>query len=584
MATGSGGGAGAGSGGGDGGVRLADLRESLASLVDAYRYMETPVERYALFVLLPGLAFSLAVGVALVVLAPPAFVTAPLALLAVLPPLVALVYPKVVADRRRREVREQFHLFLTHITVLSLTNIERVEVFRTLAGVEEYGPLAAEMGRITALVDAWNQSLDDACRRRSKRVSSELLADFLERLAYTVGAGQGLDDFLVDEQESIIQEFVIRYESDLSKLDVLQELYLSLMLSTTFILVFATVLPLLLGVPPTLLVGGVIVMFAIIQAAFLFVIHTVAPRDPVWLAPESDHSPMHRVRPAVVAGAVGSLVVAVAVLAVGLGYTPLRPDVLPRPISLALPTTPLLVPGVAMRREERKVTDRDEGFPSFVRALGGVESVKQTSTANVLESLRKKDFGALTGNVDNLYKRLRTRIDAEAAWRLFAAETGSYLIQKFGDMYVVGRRMGGEPRRLGQVISANLNEVLYVREQRAQATVTFIGVIYGITAAAMFSAFVGLEIAGQMLTITEEIAAQNGEFVQSLFSTGNYDVDVIEYLLLMVVLVNAVLSSLMIRIADRGHFVSALPHFVLLTWTGGLVAVGTETVVGGLIG
>jgi flagellar protein FlaJ len=151
-------------------------------------------------------------------------------------------------------------------------------------------------------------------------------------------------------------------------------------------------------------------------------------------------------------------------------------------------------------------------------------------------------------------------------------------------MYVVGRRMGGEPRRLGQVISANLNEVLYVREQRAQATVTFIGVIYGITAAAMFSAFVGLEIAGQMLTITEEIAAQNGEFVQSLFSTGNYDVDVIEYLLLMVVLVNAVLSSLMIRIADRGHFVSALPHFVLLTWTGGLVAVGTETVVGGLIG
>jgi flagellar protein FlaJ len=114
--------------------------------------------------------------------------------------------------------------------------------------------------------------------------------------------------------------------------------------------------------------------------------------------------------------------------------------------------------------------------------------------------------------------------------------------------------------------------------------VTFIGVIYGITAAAMFSAFVGLEIAGQMLTITEEIAAQNGEFVQSLFSTGNYDVDVIEYLLLMVVLVNAVLSSLMIRIADRGHFVSALPHFVLLTWTGGLVAVGTETVVGGLIG
>ncbi|KPN29017.1 flagellar assembly protein J [Halolamina pelagica] len=133
------------------------------------------------------------------------------------------------------------------------------------------------MGRITALVDTWNQSLDDACRRRSERVPSELLADFLERMAYTVGAGQGLDEFLLDEQESIIQEFVIRYESALDKLDVLKELYLSLMLSVTFILVFATVIPILIPIPPTLLLGGIIGLFSIVQVGFVYVIHTVSP-------------------------------------------------------------------------------------------------------------------------------------------------------------------------------------------------------------------------------------------------------------------------------------------------------------------
>jgi flagellar protein FlaJ len=562
---------------------LVDVRELVTSIANAYRYMEIPLERYALLVLVPSLVFSLGVGAAVLVVAPPPFVALPAAMLGFLPPLAALIYPKVAADRRRREIKEQFHLFLTHITVLSLTNIERVEVFRTLAAVDEYGALAEEMGRVTALVDTWNQSLDDACRRRSKRVPSELLGEFLERLAYTVGAGQELSDFLVDEQESIIQEFVIRYESDLSKLEVLQELYLSLMLSTTFILVFSTVLPLLLGVPPTLLVGGVIVMFAIVQASFLFVIHSVAPRDPVWLQPESHHSPMHRVRLPLVIGVVLSLLTAVVVLAVGLGFTPLAPDVLPRPIYLALPTTPLLIPGLAMRQEEQKVTDRDGGFPSFIRALGGVESVKQTSTANVLETLRTKDFGALTENVDNLFKRLRTRIDTEGAWRLFAAETGSYLIQKFGDMYVVGRRMGGDPRRLGQVISTNINEVLRVREQREQAATTFIGIVYGITAASLFSAFVGLEIAGQMLEITAEISEQNGEFVNSLFSTGNYDIEVIEFLLLLVLPLNGIFSSLMVRIIDRGHFVNALPHFVGLVWTGACVAVVTQRVVAGLI-
>jgi flagellar protein FlaJ len=292
---------------------------------------------------------------------------------------------------------------------------------------------------------------------------------------------------------------------------------------------------------------------------------------------------MYHVQPALVVGTALSGIAVAGVLAVGLGATPLAPDVLPTPIYLAIPTTPLLVPGLAMRREEQKVTERDEGFPSFIRALGSVESVKQTSTANVLESLRKKNFGALTENIDNLYKRLRTQIDAASSWRLFADETGSYLIQKFGDMYVVGRRMGGEPRQLGQVISTNFNEVLRVREQRRQATATFVGIVYGITAASMFSAFIGLGIAEQMLTITAEIAEGNAQFVDSLFSTESYDIAMIEFLLLLVVLLNALLSSLMIRITDRGHFISGFTHFVALIWTGALVATGTRILVRGLI-
>jgi flagellar protein FlaJ len=559
-------------------------RALLRSVVDAYRYMQMPVRRYALLVLLPGVAVAVVAAVGAALFAPSVAVALPLAGGGLLAPVAALLYPKLVADRRRRAIREQFHLFLTHITVLSATNIDRVEVFRTLARVEEYGPLAEEMGRVTALVDTWNQSLDDACRRRSKQVPSPLLADFLERLSYSIGAGQGIEEFLVDEQDSIIQEFVIRYESALDKLDVLKELYLSLMLSTTFILVFATVLPLLIGVPPGLLIGGVVGMFVVVQVGFLVVVNAVAPKDPVWLTPEEGQRPVRRVRVPLVVGGAATVATGLGTLAVAVGATPLAPDTLPLALYPAVAVTPLLLPGVAMSREEKRVVERDKGFPSFVRALGSVESVKQTSTANVLSSLRKKDFGALTENVDALYRRLQVRIDTEAAWRLFAVETGSYLIHKFGDMYVVGRRMGGEPRQLGQIISTNFQEVLRVREKRAQASRTLVGVVYGISAASMFSAFVGLEIAGQMLRITERLAAQNGEFVASLFATGSYDILLIELLLVGVLVLNALLSALMIRLTDRGHPVSGLVHFVLLAWTGGVVAAGTEVVIGGLIG
>ncbi len=560
------------------------LRELLQSVVDAYRYMSIPVRRYALLVLLPAVGTSLLAAVAVLVLSVSATVALPVVGVGVLALVAAVLYPKLAADRARRQTREQFHLFLTHITVLSTTNIDRVEVFRTLAQIEEYGPLAEEMGQITALVDTWNQSLDDACRRRSKRVASPLLADFLERLSYSVGAGQGIDEFLVDEQESIIHEFVIRYESALEKLDVLKELYLSLMLSTTFILVFATVLPILIGVAPEVLIGGVIGVFVVVQVGFLFVINAVSPKDPTWVDLDDGRSPAARVRLALLVGGGLSLVSTVAVVAVAAGRAPVAPDVLPVPLYPAVALTPLLLPGVAMTREQRKVVDRDEGFPSFIRALGSVESVKQTSTANVLSSLREKDFGELTSNVEGLYRRLQVRIDSERAWRLFAAETGSYLIHRFGDMYVVGRRMGGEPQQLGSIISSNIQEVLRVREKRAQAARTLVGVIYGITAASMFSAFIGLGIAEQMLRITEQISGQNAEFVGSLFSTENYDLRLMELLLVGVMLINALLSSLMIRLVDRGSVVSGLVHLVLLTWLSGVVAAGTRVVIGGLIG
>jgi len=417
---------------------------------------------------------------------------------------------------------------------------------------------------------------------RATQVNSELLSDFLERLAYTVGSGQQISEFLMDEQDSIIQQFVIRYEADLNKLDVMKELYLSMMLSTAFVLVFAIVIPVIVGVDPTLAVGAVIGLFVIVQAGFVYAVHTISPHDPLWYRePESLTYPLAHVKSRLALGVGLSVVTSAAVAVVLLGYAPVASDVLPLPVMVALPVTPLIIPGWSVRKEERRVQVRDEEFPSFVRALGAVESVKQSSTGSVLESLRKKDFGALTANIDNLYKRLHMRIDTTRSWHLFAAETGSFLIQKFGDMYVEGRRMGGEPKHLGQVISRNHSEVMKVREQRKQATTTLIGVLYGLTAASVFAFFVGLETVEMMINIMEDMGDLGR--MSFLISTEGYDLQVIEFLLLLTVLLNALLSSVMVRVSDRGHQVSGYVHFVALTWTGALTAVVTRMVVDALI-
>ena len=562
------------------------LVDSLSAVAAAYRTMETPFRRYLGVIIAPAAAFFvLTLGAAAFAPLPP-LVRVPLPALGLVAFLAAVIYPKLDQDRKRSEIGDRLHLFITHLTVLSVTNIDRVAVFRRLANEPEYGALAEEMQRIVELVDSWNQSLDDACRRRANEVPDKEFADFLERLAYTLNSGQELSDFLMSEQDAVIRSYVTHYQSSLDNLDVLKDLYLSMILSMTFALVFATVLPILTGTDPTVIVGGVLIMFLVVQVGFLYAVRVLTPNDPIWY-----FDPTHRKRfdyklyAAFGIGITGvALVVLTGVFSV-LGLPPvatLAPNLheqVPIPFYIALPVTPLLVPGLVMRQEQQRIADRDEEFANFIRSLGATESVKQSTTENVLEDLKRRDFGPLAQTVVNLYRRLKIRISVPQAWEHFAAEARSYLIQKFSEMYVTGREMGGDPKVLGELISKNMNEVLQLRDQRTQSTVTFIGLLYGVSAAAAFAFFIGLEVVDVLAGLSATLGTAEQE-VGSFIQPQVYDIPVIRYLLLLIVLVNAAMSSLMIRAVDDGHFINTFLHFVLLTWIGATVAWFTATSIG----
>jgi len=562
-----------------------DVTSALVDIKESYRRMDIPVSRYVGGIVLPGGVFLIITILAAVVLDMPLMVRLPMPMLGLLLFGAAIIYPKIIQDQRRKQMEAVFHLYVTHMTVLSTTNIDRVEVFRRIAARDEYGPLSEETRRIVQLVDTWNQSLDDACRRRAKKVPSDAVSDFLDRLSYTINSGESLSNYLVSEQSAIIQNYTTIYEGQLGNLEVMQDLYLSMILSVTFALVFGTVLPIISGTNPTITVSAVVVMYSFIQLGFLYAIYTVAPTDPVWYFPPERKTRIQRKLQATVA--VGLSLSVVAVIGIGaimFGLTGIDPDLIPLPIYAAIPTTPLLIPGLAARAEEEDVKARDQEFVSFIRALGASETAQQTTTTAVLSTLRNKEFGPLTENIDELYTRLKMRLSPEAAWRFFTADAHSYLIQKFSEMYLIGRQMGGDPKHLGELISQNMNEVLQLRERRDQSTMTLIGVIYGISAAATFAFFIGLGIVEQLSGLQMATSSAGGFDFGSLINTEVYNVDLIEFLLTLTVLINAMLSSLIIRVADGGHKVNAYMHFVLLTWTTGIIGSVTLELVGRLLG
>jgi len=562
--------------------------ETLASIVEAYNRMDMEMSRYIFLIVLPSFVFFAGTVAVAVFVELPISVRLPIPLLGGLVLFAAVAYPKLLVSQERVEMENQYHLMMTHMTVLSTTNIDRMEVFRTLAREEEYGAAAEEIGQIVHLVDTWNRSLDDACRRQAKEVPSDAMADFFDRLGYTIAAGQELEEFLLSELDVMLANYETLYESSLENIEVMKDLYMSMILSMTFALVFAIVLPILTGTNPTLTVAGVIVLFAIVQTGFYLVIRSMAPHDPVWYHPEDGAPGDRKLYTALGLGGVGTLLLTVFTAAGMFGIGPGLPALFPfldsfkLPLYLCVPLTPLFFTGVVLRSEEKRITARDESFPPFIRALGATESAKQSTTSKVLETLRKKDFGALTPSVERLYRRLNMRLSPEGAWRSFSVDTRSYLIQKFSEMYLVGRRMGGDPKQLGELISKNMNAVNQLREQRRQSAVTLIGLLYGITAASSFAFFIGLQVVNVLADISADLSVENMDFGQIIYA-GVYDIPLIKYLLLLVILYNALLSSMMIRAIDGGNPANGFIHFVSLTWLGCLTAISTTYLVTNLL-
>jgi flagellar protein FlaJ len=571
------------------GTQTRQVRAFLDSVLESYERMPMPIRRYGLVVLLPAAVFFAAALVGAIALPLPLLVRIPIFLLGALVVVGAVLYPRLLVEEQRRGLENQIHLLITHMTVLSTTNIDRVSVFRQLGREEEYGELAIEMRRITELVDTWNQSLDDACERRARQVPSKPLADFLDRLAYSLGAGQDIDDFLLGEQNAMVQKYITVYESALGNLEVMKDLYLSMILSMTFAVINAIVLPILTGTDATMTIAAVIVLFVFVQLGFYYVIKTMSPYDPLWYVQDEYRTKADRQIDIALYGAVALSFVLVGVLALGTtGFTAVGQSVqavmidTPVPLLIAAPLTPLAIPGIIARRHENRIKERDEEYPGFIRALGASESAKQSTTTAVLKTLRTKDFGVLSREIDRLYVRLNMRIGPTRSWFFFTAESSSYLIQKFSEMYNIGRQMGGTPKQLGELISRNMNEIIKLRRQREQATVTLIGVLYGITASASFAFFIGLEVVEILASFSTKMNLGQMQFGQLIYA-GVYDIPFIEYLLALIILFNALLSSLMIRMVDGGHKANAYLHFVVLVWIGCASAVATSSLAGALI-
>lgn len=538
----------------------------------SFQFLEIAPSRYLLVYALP--LFLGAVGASFVLTKSLAPLVMP-GLLYLLPVLVIgvvtaflVLYPVAHADSRRMAIDLAIPFFMTHLGVLATSNLPRQDIFRMLGERKDYGALAEEIHKIYRMSAQWNMPLPQACRFVGAATASQILSDFLDRIAQTLETGQDLETFLRHEQTVVMKAYSTMYETSNQQVVSLKDTYGSLVMSGVFFAIFAIIAPIITNVEPTQMFTGIFVLFLFIELLLLFLFKFRVPADHLWHRLPISTRMQQMVRLALVASAAASVLLFMILFPFqGLGL----------PLKASIAFTPLAFAGIFVEVEERRIKRREDNYGAFIRSVGASAASRGGNLREVLRKVRTHDFGPLTRMVHNLYARLSWRIQDLLAWRYFSAETGSHLVSRFNEMFVESIRAGGKGEATGAIINDNIVRILNLRRSRYATAGMIRGLLFGLTASLAFTLFIGvgvLEVLGKLLGTGETDPSLNPISLQ--FAV---DIDLIRNLLFLIILLHAAVGAIMLKLVDGGNLAGGLAYFVAFLWVGVLLGMGSEKVV-----
>lgn len=478
--------------------------------------------------------------------------------------MLIIIYPMSVYESSKRDINNNIHYYITQMGVLATSQMQLKQLLHKLSKNEAYGYLAKETEKIYMLMNDWNLSFAQACRFIARRTPSEIFADFLDRFAHAVDSGEDVETFLKREQKVVMNDFDTMYKDALHSIDLIKEIYVSMVMALLFIVSFTLILPIIMGINVENMMIGAILMFLGVEVMLIYFAKVRVPKDKIWHTLDINTEAIRKLRLSFPYSIMGILIIAILLLIWGR---------LPVTIEIAAVLTPLLITGTIASKEENRIKRLDDNFSSFIRSLGASAGARGGLINESLGQLIHHDFGPLTKDVKELYKRLMTRINKMRSWEFFAAGTGSNLIERFGTIFAEGTHLGGKPEVIGDIIGDNVMEINSLRKLRYSSSSNLMGTLYALTAGIAFTMYLSLAIVDMLSSIFKDIEVPPGMDIGiPITSATSMNVEFLSFMIMTMMVGHSFLSALLMRVVDGGHFSNTYNHFVGLLWTSAICA------------
>jgi archaeal flagellar protein FlaJ len=508
----------------------------------------------------------------------------------IVPIFLGVFYPYISWKNRENDINAKMHFFITHLRVLAISDLALKDIIDMLGGKKAYGALGEELKKISVLSSQWKLPLSKTFRFISARTPSKIFKDFLDRFSQSLDSGVEHREFIETEQEAVIQEYKTVYESSNENVVILNEVYVSMLIAIIFVMSLGIVLPIVMGTEDmnTFIFLSCFLMI-ISEGLLMYLLKAMIPQDEIWHVTGEKGENEEKLGKFLKIS-----IVLCAVVGVGLYFIKYQLalpifDFLSFELLFAFACTPLLIVGIKVFIEEQNISRKEKNFLGFLPALGSISTMRGGRINDSVYYLSEKDYGVLTGHVRDLYRRLRTRIDDDAAWEWFGVETGSNFIQRSSEMFREATYAAANPRRVSRMISENIRKIRDLRVKKLTIVNTSIALFAGITFGIAFCIYISLIIGEKLNNI---MLAEGGVLTdpdttinmpQILYSVPAAAYAQNYFIIFFVLVIHCLMMALTLRILRGSHKYLTLLYFVPFVWTIAITSYLVKIVFGGML-
>lgn len=510
----------------------------------------------------------------------------------IVPILLGVLYPFITWKNKENDINGKMHFFITHLRVLAISDLSLKDIIRILGGKKAYGALGEELKKISVLSNQWRMPLSKAFRFISARTPSKLLKDFLDRFSQSLDSGVEHREFIETEQEAVLQEYKTMYESSNENVVILNEVYVAMLIAIIFVMSLGIVLPIVMGTQDMNTFVFISSFLLIVSEGMLmYFLKAMIPQDEIWHVTgekgEIEEKISKTFRTSVFLSMILGSILFLGKYSLKIGFF----EGLPFEIVIATALSPLLIVGVMVFSEEQKMSRKEKNFLSFLPALGSIATMRGGKINDSVYYLSEKDYGVLTRHIRDLYRRLRTRIDDDAAWSWFGVDTGSNYIQRSSEMFRESTYAAANPRRVSRMISENIRKIRDLRVKKLTIVNTSIALFAGITFGISFAIYISL-IIGRHLN---EVIQATGDPFSGLEGLSGIEGSLLNYIppemynlnfmiIFFVLVIHCFMLALTIKVLRGSHKLITLLYFVPFVWIVAITSYVVETFFGGMLG